>query len=436
MSAPLMRRAGISRETPLSLTVFLVALFGIPARFLLPGLGAAGAPAAMLGLAMLGLVILAAVTPGSRRIPWGPVTAALLLYSGVLFASYVSGRTRPVSALGSSQSDRNVIAFMSLVGIALFVASHIRSAEGVRRLVDIVLYCSMIMCGVGLIQFFLGIDIAGRIRIPGLVSYQVENLASRSIFNRPPGTALHPIEYGVVTAGLVPVALARAMQTRRKVMWTIAFVLAFCSLTSISRSAVLVLAVMFVIFVVGLSWRQRANLAIGAVVFVIVAGSAVPGLVGTLRSLFVNTDNDPSVQARLNRAPRVIELVSEYPWFGRGYGQYNITDYFLLDNEIQKMSIEIGVLGLLAFVGFVLSIAWTLVQVSQRLPDFRVEAYAILASILGILVSSYTFDAFYYHILSGVLYVNIGLAAALWALVRREEANGPQAVESEPLVRA
>ena len=424
MSVSVAARGGDRRSVPASMTVFLVALFLIPARFLVPGLGAAGAPAALIGLAMLGLVLLATITPGSKRIPWGPIPVALLFYVAVLLSSYVSGRTRAISRLSGSQSDRTVIALLSLVGIALFVASHIRSTRAVFRLIDVVLFCSMLMCGVGLVQFFLGIDVTTYVRIPGLVSFQVDNLTQRSIFNRPLGTALHPIEYGVVTAGLVPVAIARALRSGGARWWAIVCVLAFCALTSISRSAILVLAVMFLVFLVGVGWRRRGNMVIGAVVFVIVAGSAVPGLIGTLRSLSTNTDNDPSVQARIDRFPRVLDLVREYPWFGRGYGTYNIQDYFLLDNEIQKLAIEIGLFGLLSFAGFVLTICWTMVQVGQRAPHLKVEAYAILASILGILVSSYTFDAFFYHILSGVLYVNIGLCAVLWRIMRQHEADG------------
>jgi O-antigen ligase len=158
---------------------------------------------------------------------------------------------------------------------------------------------------------------------------------------------------------------------------------------------------------------------VGAV-FIVFVGLTVKGLVGTLRNLFTTADNDSSVQARVDRIPKVLKLISEYPYFGRGFGRYNLENYFLLDNELQKTAIETGLVGvavLVVFIGFVCVMAWR-----TRLGDESgtLPGTALTATILGLFISSYTFDAFFYRILTGVLYLSIGLVGALYRVTAPE----------------
>ncbi len=405
-------------DVPAIVTVFLFLLFAVPARFVVPGFGAAGSPASLVGLVMLGLVVLTALHGESNRFQTSPIVHGMFAYLAVTVAGYANAHVRALSTLAISTSDRAMITIFSLAGLTIFVACRVRTAATVNRIVDLTIAFSMIMCGFGLVQFFFGVDLAATLSIPGLVANTpgIEEVQQRSIFNRPFGTALHPIEFGVVTGALVPLAVARAATDRSTWLRISVLVLAFCAMISISRSAVLALGIMFAVLLLGFGWRQRANLAIGAVVFVIVAGSLVPGLVGTLRSLFANADSDPSVQSRLARTPEVLRLVSENRWFGRGYGTFTPTEYLLLDNEIQKLAIEIGVVGLAVFALWIVAMVWTAVRIAQDAPEHRILAFGLLASVLATLVSSYTFDAFFYHILSGVLYVNLGLLGVLWHL--------------------
>ncbi len=157
------------------------------------------------------------------------------------------------------------------------------------------------------------------------------------------------------------------------------------------------------------------------VMLVLAAGIGVNGLVGTIKSLFTQAGNDPSVQARVDRFPKVMALVAEHPWLGRGYGTYNIEDYFLLDNEIQRSLVEIGLIGvmvLILFVFFVVGVAWRTRRGMG--PEERMAGVALTATILALFISSYTFDAFFYRILTSVLYLCIGLVGALWRITMAE----------------
>src|SRR5690606_31285301 len=102
------------------------------------------------------------------------------------------------------------------------------------------------------------------------------------------------------------------------------------------------------------------------------------------------------------------------------FGTYTPEDYFLLDNEIQKTTIESGLVGvaiLILFIGFVVTIAWRL---RGRDDLGRLRGVAPIATILAIFISTYTFDAFFYKILMGLLYLSIGLVGAMWRLTADE----------------
>ncbi len=355
----------------------------------------------------------------SRPPAWiNPVMAALGCYSAFVLLSWVMGKTRALSPLASTTSDRALITFVSLAAVTLFVSSRVRNLRDACRLIDAMLLGATFMCCIGLLQFFFGLDLTTVLRPPGLVvNNAASGVSTRSIFNRPSGTALHAIEFGVVASALVPVAWWRAKHGHR---WhrLVLGCLALSAMISISRSAVLALGIGVAVLLLGSNWRDRFTLVGAGLAFVGAAGVLIPGLVGTLRSLFTNSDVDPSVQARISRTPAVLRLIEEHKWFGRGFGTYTPEEYFLLDNEIQKMAIETGVVGVAIFAGLILCVVWTAMITVRRSANTGADglALALLASALAIVISFYTFDAYFYRILMGVLFVNFGLISALWRL--------------------
>lgn len=418
-----MRRSKASRlptTGSFELGLFVALLFLVPARLVVPGFGAAGSPASLLGLVLLSLLVIDRL--GYRAVDrpvsaMNPVAVALLLYAGWLLLSWAIGRTNALSTLVGSNSDRKLITMASLAGVTWFIMDRVRSVRDVLWLLDVTLKCSMFMCTVGLVQFYLGFDPIEWVRIPGLVNNQVGSATvdTRSIFNRPFGTALHPIEFGVVAASLIPIAWWRA-RTGKSWHRVALALLALSAMVSISRSAVLAAAVGIGVVFLGSSWRTRLNLMVGSVVFVFIAGSVIPGLVGTLRSMFSYTGTDPSIQARVERTPAVLHLIAENRWIGRGFGTFTIEEDLLLDNEIQAMAIETGVLGVAIFVGLLVTVTWASQIPRETEAELDGLGTALLASILAVSISFYTFDAFFYRILMGLFFQNMALVGVLWKL--------------------
>jgi O-antigen ligase len=411
----------VIRRKNLDLGVFLGLLFLIPARLVVPGFGAAGAPAALLALVMLALLLIDRLgyraSDQSVAAP-NPVSFALVIYVGFLLLTWGIGRTRTLTPLVGSNSDRALIALASLVGVFWFVLDRVRTSEAMLWLLDVMLVGSMFMCVIGVIQFYVGIDPIASVRIPGLVDNGSATVDTRSIFNRPFGTALHPIEFGVVAASLLPIAWWRA-KNGSWWHWCAIVLLALGAMVSISRSAVLAGGIAVIVLILGSSWRDRLNLIATGLALVVVAGSVIPGLVGTILSLFGYVDDDPSIQARVERTPAVLRLIAEHPWIGRGFGTFTIEQDLLLDNEIQKMTIETGIIGVALFLVLIVVVVWAALLPRQLDPRLDGLGVALSASVLSVAISFYTFDAFFYHILMSTLFMNVALVAVLWKLGSR-----------------
>jgi O-antigen ligase len=419
--------------------IYLLLLFTIPSQLVVPGMGANGTPATVFALMGFGWWTISTLIPGEKEFrQFNPVRLGLAIYLGVVLLSWAVGKMRPLTPLEATTSDRALMAMFGLAGVALVAMDGLRSMDEVARVVDWLIGCAMVMVTVGLIQFFFGYDLARNIRIPGLeYNAQIAEINMRSDFNRPRATAGHPIEFGVVSAALLPLAYWRASCRHSKRALIPIAALFLAAMVSLSRSAVLSFAILGIVMLVGVSWRQRVVMVAATIGGIVVAGTLVSGLVGTIRSLFTGVEHDPSVQARLARWPAVVELVSEHPWLGLGFGTYSPEDYFLLDNEIWQTTIENGLIGLAALVLFIVLVTTVAWRTRGKDELSRLLGTALAATILGIFISTYTFDSFHFKILMGTLYLSIGLVGAIWRITAadRTGTSDPQLAtrEVEPI---
>jgi O-antigen ligase len=281
-----------------------------------------------------------------------------------------------------------------------------------------------VMATLGVIQFTTGWDPVPHIRIPGLrYSARFSDIPTRSFFNRPYGTSLHPIEFGVVCAGLLPLAihygLHGATRRARQGAWMAVILFSVAVPMSLSRSGIIAMLVAIVFLAAGWTWTQRFTLLAYGAVFVLLMSLTIPGLLGTLRSLFTSASDDPSVVSRRERLPRVLDLIAERPWFGRGEGTYSPEDYFLLDNQYYETAIEGGIIGVVVLVLTLFVGGICIARGGRRRARSQASYHlgqAIAAPIAGFAVATYTFDALYYPAFTGILFLLIGAAGALWRL--------------------
>ena len=404
------------------LTLWVIWLFGVSARQVVPGFGAIGSPALLLLLpvALWWCAGRAVPSLGADRSP-NLVRVVLLLHAWYMLFTYAMARTRPLTSLELTGSTRAAITTIALTGLALIVLDGISSTERLTTLLRRVLWGAAFMSLIGALQFFT--SDSWQFSLPGL-TWNTEAMGAgvetRSIFNRPRGTALHPIEFSVVTAALLPLGIHFLMHSpkgsRRQAAIAATLVIGLGIPFSISRSGILAVVVALAVMFTGWNWRQRANGAVALLASVPVLWMSVPGLVGTLRSMFTWFDEDPSVQSRRDRVPWIMRQFQEHPWFGLGNGTWSIEDYFLIDNQLYVTLLESGVIGLALTITLIIVGMITGLRVAHApgtTPELTSLARAMTAGIAAISVSIITFDAFHYRILTGILFLFIGANASL-----------------------
>ena len=214
------------------------------------------------------------------------------------------------------------------------------------------------MASLGAVQFVTGQQLVDKVTVPGLsLNGQSIALIAREGFSRPAGTALHPIEYGSIITMVMPLAITLAMHDKSRHAlrrWFPVALLALAVPLSLSRSAIL--ASLVGLIVLGIAWtgaQRRAAIA-AAATLCLTLFMTVPGMLGSLAALFTGISSDSSTQSRTGSYSIAAEYVERSPLLGRGFSTF-LPSYRILDNELLLLLIEVGLVGLIAFLVLVLT---------------------------------------------------------------------------------
>ncbi len=321
------------------LQIYAVLLVLIPPTQVIGPLGAIGTPATVVALVGLMLWAVAALRPGDHlcrtvvpvRVVMGLLVGTTLLSYALLHVRYAPG----VEVLGS---DRAVLQVLSWAGVGFVASEGLRDRDEVYRVLRTVVTAVAVMAVVGFLQFRFAIDLAGLTsHIPGLQeNTDLVSIQDRAGFRRSAGTASHPIEFGCVIAITLPLALhlARFDVARSSFRrWLPVATISMGIPVAVSRSAVLGAVVAAAVIFVGLEPRLRPQALGAAAAFIVAIYATTPGLLGTLRNLFVYAGSDSSITHRTSDYETVSEYVRHSPWIGRGPGTFLADSYIILDNQ-------------------------------------------------------------------------------------------------------
>lgn len=414
------------RPTTVGLLVLFVLLqFLIPARLVISGMGAPGRPSAAVGVGLAFLWVLSAARP--HHLPAGrqPIRWVVGLFVAAQLLGYAIGFDRLPSPIEASAANRWLLFVISVAGVVLTVADGTRTRNELDKLLKAVVALASIMSVIGILQFLRIVDLVQYIEIPGLRPHvQLFDVGTRGDggLARVAGTANHYIEYGVVLALVLPIALHYALfaSTRREKVWQWTFVALVAAgiPLSISRSATLAAVTTMILVAVVWPWRQRYNALIITLAALAVFRVINPGVLGTIRSLFTNALQDTSVTDRIDRTAYVMDLWALRPWLGRGAGMVIPEEYILLDNQWYMTLLAGGVLGVVVLLVFFL-VPYGLARSTRlrgRDQETRHLANALAASVMAAMLSSATFDAFSFTTWVGVVSICVGAVGALWRL--------------------
>jgi O-antigen ligase len=201
-----------------------------------------------------------------------------------------------------------------------------------------------------------------------------------------------------------------------------------------SRSGIIVILVAGVVLLTAWPRDVQRRLLWWLPVYALAMRVVFPGLLGTIRNLFLNFGTDPSVTSRTDDYARIPQFIDQHPFFGRGFQTFLPKDFFFVDNQYIISVIETGFVGLaVTLMLFATAIGLAFQARRWALDDEeRLLGQTMMASIAGAAFAFATFDFLSFELAAGVLFLLFGCAGALWRLLRSDARAAGQAQPAHP----
>lgn len=438
ISRPRAARLATRSHAVILLQAFAVTVMVFPSDEVIKAVGAGGYVAALVAyclfLAWLAATLFGQHNPLDHR---SPVRFPLCTLWLVSFASYALMNRGMLTSEELASADRWLMQLAAVSGVVLVASECLRSLGDVHRVLRALTWGGA-FCGiVALLQFKLRLDLTHYLHLPGFslnaAAAGNTGIGSRGSFNRVPGTAIDPIELGVVAGMLLPLAVYLAMhdlQRSRASRWLPVICIALAIPASVSRSAFLAAGVALAVMIASLPPARRLWGISGVLLAMAAVFLTAHGLIGTLKTYFLAGTSDPSISHRTSNYPFVEQLVRQSPWLGQGGGTYIAQSALhILDDQYLTTAIELGLAGVAALAFFNLWPALGALAARGRSTDPAVRdlCAALAGSALAAALCSATFDSLSFPMFVSVQALVIGLAGAAWRLAAKERDAPPRA---------
>ncbi|HEY7145393.1 MAG TPA: O-antigen ligase family protein [Streptosporangiaceae bacterium] len=405
------------------LTCYLVLLMAIPSSLVVGSFGAAGGPAALFAVVLAGWYLVGRQHPAAL-LDHGqqPVRVAAAAFGCSVVASYVAANRMVLPGPQRNGADRGLLVLTGWLGVALLAADGIDGAERLQALIRRIVTGATAMAALGIAEFLTGVVFTKYVSIPGLtVHAQLTDLISRDGLSRVIATAAQPLEFTAVLAMCLPLALYQARFAapgRRRWRWTQVVLIAGALPMTVSRSAIVGLAVICAVLIPAWSRRDRRRAYLVLVIAPVAVWLAKPGLLTSFAGLFRQLGSDSSSLSRTDAYSAAVPFIAHHPWLGSGFQTFFPQTYFFVDNQYLTSLIEDGVIGLAALVAL-LATGWFTARSARHAsadPNTRELAQCLAASVAAAAACFATFDALSFTIASGLCFLLVGCTGALWRL--------------------
>lgn len=406
------------------LTVYLVLLYAIPSNRAIANLGAAGSPAVLWAAAMALVWLLVLVQRGSAGPPKStPVRFAYALFLAAATISYVAAVTRAIPPPEVSLADTGMIRVVAWAGIVFIANDGIPDLDRLLTLVRRLVTAGALVASLGIVQFVTKASWIDLIPTPGLRTGEgYAAVEVRGGLVRSAGTATHPLEFAMVLAMILPLAITLALRERnRAVLWRwLPVVLIVLGLAlSGSRSAFVGILAGLIVLIPTWSARVRGQLALAGIALIAVVYVASPRVITNMRYMFLAVFEDPSANSRSDSFDLLWEVFGFSPVVGRGLGTF-LPAYRILDNQYFLLILEVGIIGLALFLTVGIAAATCAVVGADRSAQ-TLEGdlgFALAGSVAAGLVLLSLFDALSFPQSAGTMFLAVGLCGAYWRLRR------------------
>ncbi len=230
------------------------------------------------------------------------------------------------------------------------------------------------------------------------------------MFGNPNEMAMH---FVMMTPLVITLGIASRSKLWRIIYWVIAALLVGANMVTFSRGGFLGLLAVGLVLAWKLGRRQRLNVSIASAVIGLIVIVAAPGNYGLrMLSIFIpGLDPVGSSDQRKELLERSLLVTARNPW-GIGIGNFPIVGIRNLQshNAFTQVSSELGLLGLVAYLIFMISPFRKLSAIERKLFDegsanwFYYLSIGFQASIIGYMVSSFfasvAYNWFIYYLIA------------------------------------
>ena len=274
---------------------------------------------------------------------WSPVDFPLFQFFFVAIVLFV---VASFNSLGFDGLRANIEYLMFF----FIVVKLLRSENGAKNLVKIMIITGIFMSVIGIYQYI------AKVETPAFWTDKVESTAGPRVFS----IVGSPNVLGCLLAMLIPLAISLIFSERhilQKLLYTFATgLMGICIILTGSRSSWIALGLALTIYAV---LSKKYKLIIGLIIVAALAYSFVPTVQSRIGYLL-----DPEYIAssfrggRFSKWPKALEMFYSDPIFGTGFGQFGgavatnnkVKGAFYVDNYYLKAAVEMGIFGLIAFL--------------------------------------------------------------------------------------
>jgi hypothetical protein len=365
---------------------------------------------------------LAAGGIAAPRLRISPVHVAVICFVLLALVSLVVNVGSLNESLELNTSLKKLTLLISYVSLFVVVASVVRRSE-VAAFLKYTLVLAVI-CSVGMLweyHFHQNLFYAWSAKLlPGVFEVAapsdvgVDQIGRQQII----GPAELGLEAAAMLAMALPVAVVgvlHAKQWRHRFSYGMATCLIIAAGLSTYRKTSLVAPAIVILTIVLFRRRESIRLVPFAVVLVAAVHVFAPGsLGGVLQQLSgsqigsVNT-----TQHREDAYDAIRPLVWTNPALGQGYGSYDAVTNRILDNQILDQAIEMGVIGVAAYLAMMLSVVGALAPLIRARGQRAPPALACAGGAVAFLTVSFLYDTMGFPHGPYIFFVLAGFAAVL-----------------------
>jgi polysaccharide biosynthesis protein PslJ len=241
------------------------------------------------------------------------------------------------------------------------------------------------------------------------------------------GPGGHPLAAAMMMSIALPFALVGALdakERRTKVWHALAAALMLAAAMATQRKTSFVVPVVSI--AVLCAYRPRAMLRMlpwGLVLLIAIHGVAPGALGGVTDQLKPGAFSGVlTTQDRVDDYGAIKPEIAAHLMLGRGYESYDQIKYRILDNQYLTLIVNVGLLGILAYLGVIAAALWYAHRCTRSRDPARARVgIAAMATITGMLVGSALLDTL---ALPQLPYLFCFVAALVVVMAQTEEAHG------------